>query len=230
MKEKINSDVEYAIKIVKAVCGENDINDIYIGGVFEVINSLPNERDKIILRKRFAENKTLREIASDLGLSSAESIRQIINRLLKHLRHPIRSWRMRVSAYVKRINDLEKENDECYKRIEYLVECINDINDINAKKITKDDVAEESLIINKSIDEIDLSAGPRNCLKRANYYDTKSIAAVTSMEDLYRIRNLGRKGLKEIINKMKENGYNQWVTEILSTCYEAGISADYFKS
>ena len=57
------------------------------------------------------------------------------------------------------------------------------------------------------IEELDFTVRSYNCLKKAN---VNTISDLTSMSysELLKIKNLGRKSLNEIIDKMKELGYD----------------------
>lgn len=55
----------------------------------KMIDSLPDERGREIIRRRFFRNETWKKIAEDFGLSSAR-VRQIGVRALRQLRHPKR--------------------------------------------------------------------------------------------------------------------------------------------
>ena len=56
-----------------------------------------------------------------------------------------------------------------------------------------------------SIDELDLSVRAYNCLKRANIHNLYDLTNRTELE-MMKIRNLGKKSLKEVIDKIKEMG------------------------
>ena len=68
----------------------------------------------------------------------------------------------------------------------------------------------EAPVVNKTkekrIEELDLSIRSQNCLKRAGIYTLGELAQKTE-EEMMRIRNLGRKSLKEIMQKLRENGF-----------------------
>lgn len=56
--------------------------------------------------------------------------------------------------------------------------------------------------MNKSIDDLELSVRSYNCLKRAGINTVEDLCA-KSMDDLMKVRNMGRKSLDEILNKLK---------------------------
>ena len=56
-----------------------------------------------------------------------------------------------------------------------------------------------------SIDELELSVRSYNCLKRAGINTVKDLCEKTQ-EDMMKVRNLGKKSLDEVLNKLKELG------------------------
>jgi len=59
----------------------------------------------------------------------------------------------------------------------------------------------------KKIDELELSVRASNCLKRANIYTLADLVERTE-DDLAKIRNLGRKSVDEIIEKLEKSGFH----------------------
>ena len=55
------------------------------------------------------------------------------------------------------------------------------------------------------IEELDLSVRAYNCLKRAGHHTLQDLTSLTESE-MMKIRNLGKKSLKEVIDKIKEMG------------------------
>jgi DNA-directed RNA polymerase subunit alpha len=62
-------------------------------------------------------------------------------------------------------------------------------------------------VLSMKIDELDLTVRSFNCLKKAGVESVGELAKFT-MNDLLKIKNLGRKSLEEIIEKMKELGFD----------------------
>ena len=56
-----------------------------------------------------------------------------------------------------------------------------------------------------TIEELDLSVRSYNCLKRAGVHTVEDLASKTE-EDMMRVRNLGRKSLEEVLQKMESLG------------------------
>ena len=62
--------------------------------------------------------------------------------------------------------------------------------------IEKEDDEKEK-VLEMSIDELELSVRSYNCLKRAG---------IQTVQDMMKVRNLGRKSLEEVLAKLKELG------------------------
>ncbi|MBR0163574.1 MAG: DNA-directed RNA polymerase subunit alpha [Lachnospiraceae bacterium] len=64
---------------------------------------------------------------------------------------------------------------------------------------------EKEKVLEMSIDELELSVRSFNCLKRAGINTVEELTSKTS-EDMMKVRNLGRKSLEEVLEKLKELG------------------------
>ena len=60
-------------------------------------------------------------------------------------------------------------------------------------------------VLELTIEELDLSVRSFNCLKRANINTVADLISKTE-EDMMKVRNLGRKSLEEVINKLAQMG------------------------
>ena len=56
-----------------------------------------------------------------------------------------------------------------------------------------------------AVEELDLSVRSFNCLKRANINTVEELTEKTE-EDMMKVRNLGKKSLEEVQNKLAELG------------------------
>ena len=61
------------------------------------------------------------------------------------------------------------------------------------------------LILEKTIEEMDLSVRSYNCLKRANIHTVEDLTKKTE-DDMLKVRNLGKKSLDEVILKLESYG------------------------
>ena len=81
---------------------------------------------------------------------------------------------------------------------------LNEIADETGLMIAK--VEDPSVkILETSIDDLDLSVRAYNCLKRAGILTLKNLVD-KSENEMMKIRNLGKKSLKEVIDKVKDMG------------------------
>lgn len=71
-------------------------------------------------------------------------------------------------------------------------------------KMDKNDEKKDK-VMDLSIEDLDLSVRSYNCLKRAGINTVEDLANKTE-EDMMKVRNLGRKSLEEVFNKMAELG------------------------
>ena len=60
-------------------------------------------------------------------------------------------------------------------------------------------------MLDLTIEELDLSVRSFNCLKRANINTVADLISKTEIE-MMKVRNLGRKSLEEVINKLDMMG------------------------
>jgi DNA-directed RNA polymerase subunit alpha len=67
---------------------------------------------------------------------------------------------------------------------------------------TKED-DKKDVILDMSIDELELSVRSYNCLKRAGINTVKELTNKTP-DEMMKVRNLGRKSLEEVLAKLKE--------------------------
>jgi DNA-directed RNA polymerase subunit alpha len=67
------------------------------------------------------------------------------------------------------------------------------------------DVKDNDKVLSMTIEELDLSVRSYNCLKRAGINTVEDLANKTE-DEMMKVRNLGRKSLEEVLNKMAELG------------------------
>ena len=67
-------------------------------------------------------------------------------------------------------------------------------------------------MLEMTIEELDLSVRSYNCLKRAGINTVEDLAAKTE-DDMMKVRNLGRKSLEEVLNKLTDLGLSLRPTE-----------------
>ena len=107
-------------------------------------------------------------------------------------------------------NDSIKPSDAVSLASKFLIDHFEVVSKLNEAIANQNYMYEpEEKIANKKlekkIEELDLSVRSYNCLKRAGINTVGELAQKTS-EEMMRVRNLGRKSLKEVIQKLHEIG------------------------
>ncbi len=78
-----------------------------------------------------------------------------------------------------------------------------DLSEVMGKSSTVVETTEKTQdkVLEMTIEELDLSVRSFNCLKRANINNVEDLISRTG-EDMMKVRNIGRKSLEEVINKL----------------------------
>lgn len=155
--------------------------------IFETLS----DKENYVLIKRYFRNKdftinSYKEIGEELGVTP-ERVRQIELRAVRKLKHPSR---LRRFEYVFSSNKEELDTD-------YIKTILSDGVTFNFNEATlsaKRDIP---------IEEIDLSVRSYICLKRAGIKTLGDLFDKTEAE-LMKLRNLGKKSLREVLIKRKE--------------------------
>ena len=87
--------------------------------------------------------------------------------------------------------------------LKLFINLVDEMNDIDILVNKDDDEQQKALFM--SIEELDLSVRPLNCLKRAGIFTVEDLVK-RSEEDMLKVRNLGRKSLDEVIKKLESFG------------------------
>lgn len=158
------------------------------------------QREETVLFAIFKENKTLQETGKILGVTR-ERVRQVQIRALQKLKR--RKYYFEVGEYFSKEQlakqDYEKYLEEKHKEWEY--------ESAKAYVIEYETglTAEKRKSLEIPIEELDLSIRAYNCLRRANIRTIKELVNKTQY-DLLKIRNMGKKSLKEIVIKLDSLG------------------------
>ncbi|TYQ15124.1 UNVERIFIED_CONTAM: DNA-directed RNA polymerase subunit alpha [Acetivibrio alkalicellulosi] len=75
----------------------------------------------------------------------------------------------------------------------------------NAEIMVEKEETKKEKVLEMTIEELDLSVRSYNCLKRAGINTVEDLTNRTE-EDMMKVRNLGRKSLEEVLNKLKVLG------------------------
>ena len=89
------------------------------------------------------------------------------------------------------------------EHISLFVNLSETIRDMGVLVKTEDDKQQQ--VLRMAIEEMDLSVRSYNCLKRANIHTVEDLTKKTE-DDMLKVRNLGRKSLDEVIQKLDSYG------------------------
>ena len=174
----------------------NDINyDIMISNLGYALSNRLTPREEYVLKLYYSsDSMSLDFVAKDLGVTT-ERVRQIVSKALRRLYHS----RYKIFSYY----DFEYY-DNLYQ--EELAKRLQEIEELKT-------ASEETILaLSKprpkdiKIDELDLTVRSYNCLRRAHINTIDDLINKTE-EDLLKIRNLGRKSTREVIEKLNAFGY-----------------------
>lgn len=195
-----------------------NIIDIILGTKLYDINTIPNldenlnkaydtleSREKIFVIKRYKELLTYDELGAKYNLTR-ERCRQIIQKALRKLRHPSR---LRIILGTKDFMDEIKELERTIRNLEERVECskrLEKMHDDRIEELKKQEKDISSSFLTVSIEELSLSTRSINCLRRLTNGWGREVSVEEiiehSIEDLYKVRNLGKKSIDEIVAKV----------------------------
>lgn len=199
----------YPWNLAAAIIGsteQNDLYGVYVPGLLESLETL-TEREQKVLMLRFRHGLTLEQTARQMGLVSRERIRQVEQKAMRKLRHPSRCklWRLSSDSLIAKAWDMmaeassiKLENINLSARLNALCE---KYNEDPCRKPEKQKEPQKDV----DIEDLELSVRSYNCLRRAGVKTISDMQGWT-MNDLMKVRNLGRKSLDEIVTKLNERG------------------------
>lgn len=190
-------------------------------GALEIAMVLANlsDREAEVLRYRYQKNKTYEELTDVFGIGR-ERIRQIEAKALRRMRKPVvtRLLRMGANGWLKDLVESEANriaeeriprevSKQISERLEWARERLMEREAEELEMALNGDPDPKVILAeNITVDEMELSVRSYNCLRRAGYNTVADIIAKT-YDELKCIRNLGKKSLEEIINKVNELGF-----------------------
>lgn len=89
------------------------------------------------------------------------------------------------------------------EHLELFIGLTDHVSDVNIMVEKEED--EKEKVLEMTVEELDLSVRSFNCLKRAGINTVEELTE-KSEEDMMKVRNLGKKSLEEVVNKLEELG------------------------
>ena len=173
------------------------LSEDQMDGLAHAISGL-QEKEKEVIRLRYEEQKTWREVGVDISLSTARC-QQISAKAIRKLRHPSRLVYIRQG--LRGAAERKKET----------------VTDV--KSLPREEQIEKLKSV--PVYECGLSVRAGNCLGRFGGLPTLGDVVALMDKDpikLLQIRNLGRNSLEEVVKKLEEYGVD---------CYEARKAFDF---
>lgn len=167
--------------------------------VEKVISESLTERQAKILYMIYGLGYTLEECAKEFNVTR-ERVRQIQAKTIRMLKHPSRLQAMRVIPLDEHLKTL-RERDELEQQIAVLTDELNKKNSTNLKA---EEIISKTNMYSYSLEDMDLSVRSYNCLKRAGCNTLGDVKKLIDSDQLWRVRNLGRRSHDEVCAKVTE--------------------------
>ena len=193
----------YPYNLARAILQDDEkAMELSVNGIEQALSTL-TERERRVIEHRAKGRLTLEQVGK-LENVTRERIRQIEAKALRKLRHPSRIAKMRAYSY----QDVMRHSEEYNQLLQKVHELEKIIRMYAKKKINEgemQELAEKADVSQIPIEELDLSVRSYNCLKRKGINCIGDLLELT-LADLQIVRNLGRKSMEEILQKLKERG------------------------
>lgn len=163
----------------------------------EVVDTELSERESLCIHLRFINLMNYDEIGKEFNVTR-ERIRQILAKAIRKLRNPRRSSKyIAVSKY--EYNKLQQENVTLRSYLSEIEKSLNLPSNENPFVTLP--------FFSTPIDELNLSVRSYNCLVRQAHFKCYGDFQNYKVSDLMKIRNLGRRSLDEILEKLDAIGF-----------------------
>lgn len=187
---------------------EVELSSDRIAGISYVLHQI-DERAATMILLRYKHNATVNEISNYFSVSNAR-VQQIMDKAITKLRHP--HWRtlmlQGLHAYMQQeITRQVEERVDARLKGEYLRGFMDGKNEAakeNPQANTGKPNSSNTMI---PIEDMNLSVRTFNCLKRAGKNHLCDLIAYESTEDIFKIRNIGKRCMIEIAEKIQSYGF-----------------------
>lgn len=199
----------YPYNLIPIITGEDDTDvgeeteesiRYYSPGIIEdVMRKTLTERENKVLQMRYEWGMSLEEVGSEIGVTK-ERIRQIEARAIRKMR--MRKLDIMCAPAIDYRKELS-DNEVLRNQVNYLQSELDKIRGIS--ELQREEADKKRSIMEASIDVLDLSTRAYNCCLRAGIKTLGDLCGKTYAE-MTKVRNLGKRSLAEIEDRMKENG------------------------
>ena len=172
---------------------EDVLNDDQLVGLQNALDTL-TDREREVVHLYYKNGLTLRQVGEIESVGPAR-IRQILAKSLRKLRHPSRANQIRLGAELAKKESFVKTKEaELEARLKVVAEHEESL------KAVKDPSMPTKRTI--SLVDLDLSVRSYNCLARGRINTLSELMDAAEAGELANIRNLGKKSILEICNKI----------------------------
>lgn len=204
---------EYPRNLLLAIRGgweqeePTELTSDILAGIEYALSTL-NEREQLVLCRRYKEQKTLREIGEEIGVKQERS-RQIETAALRKLRYPrnMRFITKGVDGYIKERCKVEYERGY---QVGYNAGYQQGVDEAS-NGVSKAGIS--VTIVSLPIEALDLSVRSFNALRRAGYVTIGDLLKVNE-KDIIHIKNLGTKQRQEVAVSLYRYGISQTAWDI----------------
>ena len=204
---------EYPRNLLLAIRGgweqeePTELTSDVLAGIEYALSTL-NEREQLVLCRRYKEQKTLREIGEEIGVKQERS-RQIETAALRKLRYPrnMRFITKGVDGYIKERCKVEYERGY---QVGYNAGYQQGVDEAS-NGVSKAGIS--VTIVSLPIEALDLSVRSFNALRRAGYVTIGDLLKVNE-KDIIHIKNLGIKQRQEVAVSLYRYGISQTAWDI----------------
>lgn len=217
-------DAPYPYNLIQEVFQETvlaEMDDSHMAGLEKALSRL-SEREKTYLLDMYRDGLNLGDISKKYGLTR-ERVRQITAKAVRKLRHPYYKQFILLGvdgvAERKEVEDMKEslkrreadltEREEAVKKtLDAIARFTEKYNVKQGEEEEHHSYIEKEVTYKTDIAELDLSVRAYNCLKRDGINTFGDLVDRAKEGDMLRIRNLGRRSLEEILDKLKYFGYD----------------------
>lgn len=178
---------------------DSDIAPEVVDDFDKLLEQTCNSREVSAIRLYFKSEYTLEQVGREFGVTR-ERVRQVLVRGMKKMKH--------VAICFEARKQQEKDLADRHAMREKLIEAYKE-NGIITPEIEWEfgelKIGRPVILNKKSICDLSLSVRSFNCLRRSGIETVGQLISYHE-SDLYKIKNLGPKSIKEIISKVEELG------------------------